>query len=48
MNRKNRWLVSEKHMDGSMDRKRMKINRWMVGWMDRKNIYERICGWLDW
>ena len=23
-------------MDGSMDRKHMEINRWMVGWMDRK------------
>ena len=30
-------------MDGSMDTKHMKRNRWMVGWMDRN----KMDSWID-
>ena len=30
-----------------MDRKHMKINRWMVGWIGKIYIKEYVDGWID-
>ena len=39
------WI--EKKIDGQLDGKKNRKNRWMV-WMDRKNIIiKKMDGWMD-
>ena len=38
------WM--DRKMDGSINRKHMKINRQMVGWMDRKKYIIYINVWM--
>ena len=48
MDRKSRWMIGWiTNIDGWMDKTIYEKNRSMSGWMDRKEIDEKIDGWMN-